>query len=277
MCLLVPKNRNRSPQHFRSTSLNAPNDELSISTFESLALLLVKIAILQSNTLVIYYKFSGFGFMTSYVTSSAKAEMSELRRLKSLLPPELQSWVTVEGTTEVNPPLVRSEEIGKDQVEVQIDLVKWDQLAIDQRNLLFWHEVARIQNDTIPKDGWEMAALAIGLGGAVGELWVQDALLLLLAMVLCGVSGYRLYQKNNGQKQIKDVTDADEKAIALATRFGYTLPNAYKSLGSALKTLIDQTPSKRQRSKYEARLQALKRSASKAKAKTKSTRESELY
>ena len=215
--------------------------------------------------------------MTSYVTSSAKAEMSELRRLKSLLPPELQSWVTVEGTTEVNPPLVRSEEIGKDQVEVQIDLVKWDQLAIDQRNLLFWHEVARIQNDTIPKDGWEMAALAIGLGGAVGELWVQDALLLLLAMVLCGVSGYRLYQKNNGQKQIKDVTDADEKAIALATRFGYTLPNAYKSLGSALKTLIDQTPSKRQRSKYEARLQALKRSASKAKAKTKSTRESELY
>ena len=26
----------------------------------------------------------------------------------------------------------------------------------------------------------EMAALAIGLGGAVGELWVQDGLLLLL-------------------------------------------------------------------------------------------------
>jgi len=30
----------------------------------------------------------------------------------------------------------------------------------------------------------------------------------------------------------------------------------------ALKALIDQTPSKRQRAKYEARLQALKRSAS---------------
>jgi len=86
--------------------------------------------------------------MTSYATSSAKAEMIELRRLKGLLPPELQSWVTVEGTIEVNPPLIRSEEIGKDQVEIQIDLVKWDQLAIDQRNLLFWHEVARIQNDS---------------------------------------------------------------------------------------------------------------------------------
>ncbi|PPS42760.1 DUF3318 domain-containing protein [Chroococcidiopsis sp. TS-821] len=209
--------------------------------------------------------------MTSYATTSAKAEMSELRRLRNLLPPELQSWVSVEGTTEVNPPLITTEEIGRDQVEILIDLVKWDQLAIDQRNLLFWHEVARIQNDTIPKDGWEMAALAIGLGGAVGELWVQDGLLLLLALGLCGVSGYRLYVKNNGQKQLQEAIEADEKAIALATRFNYTLPNAYKSLGSALKTLIEQSPSKRQRAKYESRLQALKRSANKAKARTKAS------
>ncbi len=209
--------------------------------------------------------------MTSYATSSARAEMSELRRLKGLLPPELQSWVTVEGTTEVNPPLIRCEEISKDQVEVQVDLVKWDTLALDQRNLLFWHEVARIQNDTVPKDGWEMAALAIGLGGAVGELWVQDVLLLFLALVLCGVSGWRLYQKNSGDKVVRELVDADEKAIALATRFGYTLPNAYKSLGSALKTLVDMTASKGQRSRYEARLSALKRSANKARDKNKNS------
>jgi hypothetical protein len=204
--------------------------------------------------------------MTYYAgTPSAQAELSELRRLKTLLPPELQSWVSVESTTEVNPPLVRSEEIGKDQVEIQIDLAKWEQLAMDQRNLLFWHEVARIQNDTIPRDGWEMAALAIGLGGAVGELWVQDGLLLLLAVALCGFSGYRLYMKNNGDTQLQESVGADEKAIGLATRFGYSLPNAYKSLGSALKTLLEQTPNKRQRRSYESRLQALRRSASKAK------------
>ena len=214
--------------------------------------------------------------MTSYATSSAKAEMSELRRLKTIMPPELQSWVSVEGTTEVNPPLIRSEEVGSDQVEIQIDLVKWDALAMDQRNLLFWHEISRVQNDTIPKDGWEMAALAIGLGGAVGELWVQDILLLILALSLCGVSGYRLYVKNNGEKQLKVMTDADEKAISLATRFGYTLPNAYKSLGSALKTLVDQTSSKSQRTKYERRLQALKRSANKAKAKVQSAQVEEI-
>ncbi len=209
----------------------------------------------------------------SYATSSARAEINELRRLKTLLPPELQSWVIVEGSTEVNPPLIRSEEIGKDEIEIQIDLAKWDSLAIDQRNLLFWHEVARVQNDTIPKEGWEMAALAIGLGGAVGELWVQDGLLLLLALSLCGISGYRLWQKNSSEKTITEAIEADQKAIALATRFGYSLPNAYKSLGSALKTLIEMSPSRRKRKKYEERLQALRRSASKDKARAKEGRE----
>ena len=209
----------------------------------------------------------------SYATSSARAEINELRRLKTLLPPELQSWVIVEGSTEVNPPLIRSEEIGKDEIEIQIDLAKWDSLAIDQRNLLFWHEVARVQNDTIPKEGWEMAALAIGLGGAVGELWVQDGLLLLLALSLCGISGYRLWQKNSSEKTIAESIEADEKAIALATRFGYSLPNAYKSLGSALKTLIEMTPSRRKRKKYEERLQALRRSAARDKERSQERRQ----
>lgn len=203
--------------------------------------------------------------------------MSELRRLRGLLPPELQSWVSVEATTAVNPPLITSEEIGKDEVEVLIDMVKWEQLATDQRNLLFWHEVGRIQNDTIPRDGWEMAALAIGLGGAVGELWVQDGLLLVLALALCGVSGWRLWQKNNSDKVVKELIDADERAIALATRFGYSLPNAYKSLGSALKAQIEQSPKKKLRSRYESRLDALKKSAARAKSKMKEQQPVEEY
>lgn len=203
--------------------------------------------------------------MTSYAASNARAEMGELRRLKTLLPPELQSWVTIEVATAVNPTLITSEEIGRDEVEIQIDMPKWDQLALDQRNLLFWHEVGRVQADTIPRDGWEMAALAIGLGGAVGELWVQDGLLLILAAGLSGFAGWRLYNKNNGEKVTREAIEADERAISLATRFGYTLPNAYKSLGSALKTLIEQTPKKQARLRYDARLNALKKSASKAK------------
>ncbi len=192
--------------------------------------------------------------------------MSELQRLKSLLPPENESWVFVEAAAAIDPPLITLEEIGRDEVEIQIDLDEWDNYAIDHRNLLFWHEVGKIQNDTIPRDGWEMAALAIGLGGAIGELWVQDGLLLLLALGLSSFAGYRLYLKNNSEKKLQDAIYADERAIDLACRFGYSIPNAYKSLGGALKELIDKTRKKKKRSFFENRLDALRKSAEKARS-----------
>ena len=126
----------------------------------------------------------------------------------------MQSWVFVEAAAAADPPLITIEEIGRDEVEIQLDLEAWEALALDQRNLLFWHEVGRIQNDAVPRDGWEMAALAIGLGGAIGELWVQDGLLLLLALGLSGFAGYRLYLKNNPEKHLQEAIAADERAIA---------------------------------------------------------------
>ena len=192
--------------------------------------------------------------------------MSELQRLKSLLPPENESWVFIEAAAAIDPPLITLEEIGRDEVEIQIDLDEWDNFAIDHRNLLFWHEVGKIQNDTIPRDGWEMAALAIGLGGAIGELWVQDGLLLLLALGLSGFAGYRLYTKNNSEKRLQDAVLADERAIDLACRFGYSIPNAYKSLGGALKELIEKTRKKKKRTFFEDRLEALRRSAERARS-----------
>jgi len=192
--------------------------------------------------------------------------MSELQRLNSLLPPENESWVFVEAAAARDPPLITLEEIGRDEVEIQIDLDEWDNFAIDHRNLLFWHEVGKIQNDTIPRDGWEMAALAIGLGGAIGELWVQDGLLLLLALGLSSFAGYRLYIKNNSEKKLQDAILADERAIDLACRFGYSIPNAYKSLGGALKELIEKTRKKKKRSFFEDRLDALRKSAEKARS-----------
>ena len=192
--------------------------------------------------------------------------MSELQRLKSLLPPENESWVFIEAAAAIDPPLITLEEIGRDEVEIQIDLEKWDNFAIDHRNLLFLHEIGKIQNDAIPRDGWEMAALAIGLGGAIGELWVQDGLLLLLALGLSRFAGYRLYLKNNSKKKLQDAILADERAIDLACRFGYSIPNAYKSLGGALKELIENTRKKKKRGFFEDRLDALRKSAEKARS-----------
>ena len=50
--------------------------------------------------------------------------MSELQRLKGLLPPEMQSWVFVEAAASVDPALISIEEIGRDEIEIQVDLEK---------------------------------------------------------------------------------------------------------------------------------------------------------
>ena len=42
--------------------------------------------------------------------------MSELQRLKSLLPPENESWVFVEAAAAIDPPLITLEEIGREDI-----------------------------------------------------------------------------------------------------------------------------------------------------------------
>ena len=117
--------------------------------------------------------------------------MSELQRLKSLLPPENESWVFIEASVAIDPPLITLEEIGRDEVEIQIDLDQWDNLAvIDHRNLLFWHEVERFKmTQYLEMDGkWQ---LAIGLGRSNRRVMVQQMgfyyYLLLVYQVLQGI------------------------------------------------------------------------------------------
>ena len=69
--------------------------------------------------------------------------MSELRR-QSSLPPENESWVFIEAAAAIDP-LITLEEIGRDEVENQIDLDEWDNFAIDHRNLLFLYEVGKLK------------------------------------------------------------------------------------------------------------------------------------
>jgi hypothetical protein len=189
---------------------------------------------------------------------------TESRRLHDLLPPELQAWVKVLPADGVRPKLIISEEAGGDEVVVLIDMLRWERLAQDQRNLLFWHEVARIQNDTVPKDGWEVAALAVGLGGAVGELWVQNGILFVLALAICGVAGFQLWRRGSSKKDVKSLIEADQGAIKLAIRNGYAMPAAYKSLGSALKLMMGDAGKGRSRAALDKRLDALKAEASRA-------------
>ncbi len=96
------------------------------------------------------------------VSALALTEQSEIQRLKTLLPDELKSQVAIVRTVEVNPLLIRTEKVGKNRSAIQIDLIQWQELNVDQRNLLFWHEVARVQNQTVSRFPWETVVLVSG-------------------------------------------------------------------------------------------------------------------
>lgn len=186
---------------------------------------------------------------------SSDPQAYELQRLRSLLPESIQGKVLVEKARRSLPELIRCGENPRGWMVIELDTSGWRQLPQDQRDLLFWHQIARIQGGTAPREGWERAALFLGLGGMVGEIWVQDGLLFGLCLGLAAVSGTLLYRRRQRQGW-PAVIRADREAIQLATRSGYGLASAHRGLTEALQTLRTQS-APRQQALYAARLDAL--------------------
>lgn len=184
-------------------------------------------------------------------------KLNELERLKSLLSKELEYLVIINKAKEVKPALIKTQKVTQNKYVIQIDLIRWQELNLDQRNLLFWYEVALIQNKAIASTNWERLVLSIGLGSSLMEVVAQNVILLSAYLFITGLVAYQLYQQHWGEKSLKKLTQADQGAIALAIQFGYSLPKAYFSLQSALRTLIQQTPNKSIKARYATRLQVL--------------------
>ncbi len=186
---------------------------------------------------------------------SSGSSAYELQRLQSLLPESVQGKVLVESSSRSLPDLIRCGENPRGWMVIEIDGSNWMRLPQNQRDLLFWHQVARILAGTAPREGWERAALFLGLGGMVGEIWVQDGLLFGLCLGLAAVSGTLLYRRRQRQGW-PAVLIADREAIQLATRSGYSPTSAHVGLTQALQTLRTQA-TQRQQAIYTARLEAL--------------------
>ena len=192
-------------------------------------------------------------------TTTTQPPSNELERLQRLLPPELRSWVDITITGAFKPEVISCADAPGDRVCVEIDLPHWKAFPQEHRDLLFFHQVARIQTDSVPREGWEKSTLLIGLGGAVGELWVQDTWLLLLSLMLVTVAGFRLYRKARSPQAIQKMYAADRKAIDLAIRAGYPSVLAFQSLVAALQEQCNRAQSSQLKTQYRARSEALRR------------------
>ncbi len=180
--------------------------------------------------------------------------MSEIKRLKTLLPSELRSQVIVVRSNKVNPALISTRKTSNNRFAVQIDLMRWQQINLNQRDLLFWHEIARIKNRTVSQLPNDLLALGLGLCALLVELVRPNLILLPVTLVVVGLVVNQISQRRLGEQGLREATAADQKAISLAMQFGYCFSMAYSSLYDALKTRSRQDQI---RWRYQVRLQAL--------------------
>lgn len=180
----------------------------------------------------------------------------EFQRLQSLLPVELQPEVAIVRAKKAKPALISTKKVNTRRFTIQIDLTWWQELNSQQRDLLFWHEVARIQNRTVVIQ-WERTVLIVGLLASLTELVSENLLSLSVSLAVALLAGYQVYQRSQGERSLREATLADQKALNLAVQFGYSLSQAYNSLHDALQTLSNQTSQKSLWRKYRVRLQVL--------------------
>jgi hypothetical protein len=184
-------------------------------------------------------------------------EILEIQRLTALLPDEVRSQVAILQSKETDPDLVATQRMHHQDYLIQIDFNCWRSLNINQRNLLFWHEVARIQGQGIRQSSREIVVMSIGGIALLAELLAQNLLGVATTLAVTGLAGYQLYQQYQGEGALRAVSAADQNAIKLAIQFGYSFPDAYDSLYSALQTLAKQKSQKSHWKRYQVRLRVL--------------------
>ena len=182
---------------------------------------------------------------------------SEIQRLTALLPKEVRSQVAVLEALEIESDLVTTQRIDPQDYQIQVDFNRWQSLNIDQRNLMFWHEVARIQGQGIRKSSNEIVVMGIGGVALLAELLAQNLLGVVTTLAVTGLAGYQLYQQHLGERSLRAASAADRDAIALAVHFGYSFSEAHDSLCSALQTLLKWKSQKSHKKRYQVRLRVL--------------------
>jgi hypothetical protein len=193
----------------------------------------------------------------------------ELKRLETLLPNDLLSQVAITkcrrsliaSFTTNQLTLIRTKRLAQKRHQIEIDFNAWQEIDLDYRNLLFWHEVARIQQHSVRSDRWQLSVLAAGLGMSILEVTSQQVVLLSIYLLLTAIALWQLYQNNRGESYLRSATQADQGAILLAQQFGYSLPRAYRNLRGAIKMLLRRSHQGLLAKQYQTRLQVLEISA----------------
>lgn len=182
--------------------------------------------------------------------------MKEADRLKLLIPEPIRAEIDIELTPLDRSLIVASRDSSR-YCQIWIDSRSWQSIDLDVRNLLFWHEIARIQSGSIGSDRSAYIAIVTGLGIAAIDLFTDNIGMLAAALLVSGLAGFRLYQKYLGEQNLRRLTAADRAAIDLAVEFGYDRQLARELLQTAIQMTMKKSRHKFRRDRCAARLQVL--------------------
>lgn len=110
----------------------------------------------------------------------------------------------------------------------------WQELSVSQRDLLFLHNVCWLTSVQLLKPELYQGVAAVGLLGTVFELLQTDAVGILAAGGLTAIAASQVWRSNTGN-QAK--LDADETAIRVAQRRGYSERDAVRHLLEAIEAV----------------------------------------
>jgi hypothetical protein len=201
---------------------------------------------------------------------------NELKRLKTLLPNDLLGQIAIASSAKHRPKLIFTKKLAKKLHQIEIDLNAWQAIDLDYRNLLFWHEIARIRHRSVASDRWQLIVFIAGLCMFVLEINSHQVLLLAIYLLLTVIAGWQLYQNNRGESYLRAATQADQGAMLLAQQFGYSSSRAYRSLRGAISMLIKRSPKGFLAAQSQTRLQVLEINAIKERNKIFNKTTSEL-
>ncbi|NER78614.1 MAG: DUF3318 domain-containing protein [Leptolyngbya sp. SIO1D8] len=117
---------------------------------------------------------------------------------------------------------------------VSINWSLWQELSASQRDLLFLHYVCWLTSVQLLKPELYQGVAAVGIVGTIFELFQADAVGILAAGGLTAIAAMQVWRRNTGT-QAK--LDADEAAIRVAQRRGYSERDAARHLLEALETV----------------------------------------
>jgi Protein of unknown function (DUF3318) len=185
-------------------------------------------------------------------------------RLKNLLPVDLDSRISIRPFTMQKTwlvrgrrPLISTHKTAGHSFLITIDFQRWRSFDEDARNLLWWHQIAFIQQHSLQDARPILVAGIGGLALAASQLVTQDVVMLSIGLTIAGLAGFQLYQNRRGERYIRQLTRADQGAILIAKQFGYSPVSAAANLHSALKILIAQVKTGQLAKVYQTRLQVL--------------------